>query len=284
MKNICILIIAVICLCSCGSNKYLVKETNLNLCDQELNARGIDTLSIVGTYASVNKDFLAYFEPDFSQNEKVEGGVLKQTNKLSGDFLLVPSRFFVTDKKGRKVLKENDTPLTAPSLYEITGVTPGTQSRYTSIDYTVESDSGTSATFVYIPVSTTSSLSVRTTRVNNSGGIRVPNLGNSQRNTRVYRKEILDENGCLVRYQLMTVRCGDCNKDELLQSGFKVDENDFIYFLYEGRKYVVSMTRDGRQAFVDAANADVQLDGIFYELENDDNRNRSVAKTKRIGQ
>jgi hypothetical protein len=283
MKKISILCVVLISMSSCSEKLFRSLGTNLDFSDQELNARGIDTASVIGAYAALQNELRLYFEPDFAQDERVEGGKIIQRNMLSGDFLLVPLRIFVTDKKGRKIRGEKGLPLTAPFLSEITGIEPGFDSRYSKVLYTVESPDGMGTTLVFIPVAAQGPFQPGGQAGGRNSGLRIPDLGNQSDIASRRKGSQGSQNPYTIRYQLQVTRCGGCNQEELLSSGFKVDENDFIYFVYQGQKYLVSLTADGRQAFVDAASAEVQIDGLFLETENEDTRKTNVAAPKILG-
>ncbi|MCI5051418.1 MAG: hypothetical protein MRY57_03855 [Candidatus Pacebacteria bacterium] len=284
MKNIFILLIFTILLSSCGVNQVIVKETNVPFTDEAMAATRIDTSSIVGTYLNLDRDIVFFKDPAaFKQPDSVSGGIVYRKDTYSGETLIVPSRFFVTDEKGRKILNNSDVPITAPFLNEITGFVADStgHARYSEVHLKIDGGNEIGGdTFLFIPdVQRQNRYTSNRQTSSSSHVIRLRRATPTINQNRQYQTSD-------VRYRLALLTCGQgCNPNEVFQSGFLIEDNTRrIYFIYEGRKYYITVSLSNQEWCVLADSAGVAINGFYLEVDQNDSRKKDVATSKRLGQ
>lgn len=287
MKKLFMLALIAIALSSCNATKYVVTEPNTDFTDTGITDSRIDTTSIVGTYPNLDRDVLLFKKPvAYKQQDSVAGGVVYRRDILSGEQLVVPSRFFVRDKKGKKVFKENDVALTAPFLNEVVGYELDSlgSSMYSKVFVKIDGGNDVSGdTFVFIPDNQIWQGPIQSPQNQQNSNSHVLSL---RKKTQLHTQSnfIRDDN---THYRLSLSTCEDnCDEQkDVNDAGFLVEPGTRkIYFIYEGYTYYVTESYSGQEWFVLAETSEVGLFRFYLKPREKDTRKTDYAKSKRIGQ
>lgn len=294
MKKILIFTLALFSLASCSSKMYQqVLEPNVPFTDGAIRAIEIDTASINGTYQNLSQELLLFKGAAFERKDSVAGGVVYQKDIFAGDKLVVPTREFLLDNKGKKIKLKKDGFKTKPFLNEVTGYKKDPSGRFMFSEVYVSIEGGSNIggdTFVFIPASDNLNRAASTnTRTNSRGSGGVLSLrrtvAQQQRSTQVVNTSRDSNNPFDVKYKLSLLTCNSgCDEREVRRSGFLVENGSRrIYMNYQGTIYYITVSQGGNEWFVPSDSAGVYIYGFYFKKDKTDNGNIDVAKSKRLG-
>lgn len=293
MKKLIIFSVVLFFLASCSKETFAPAfEPNVPFSDAAIRATEIDTNSIARTYQTLSQELVLFNGAAFEQRDSTAGGIVYQKDIYDGNKLVVPTRKYRFDKKGRKIELKQGGFLTDPFLNELVGFEkdPSGNFMFSKVYLLIEGGNNVNGdTFVFIPESSYSNqYSTRASSGNTSGSDGILSLRNTvrrQRSVQVAPKTRNSNDPFDVKYKLSLLTCDSgCNELEVKKSGFLVEQGSRrIYMNYQGTTYYVTISQSGNEWFVPANSAGVYIYGFYFKKDAVDKGNIDVARSKQLG-